>query len=75
MNVPAKANVRMLQMLRKKFALVRDVIRYTHLMKLVARVEDDRREEKVEEDGIFERDHTLNHHSRTHPDNQSHDHA
>jgi hypothetical protein len=54
MNVPAKANVRMLQMLRKKFALVRDVIRYTHLMKLVARVEDDRREEKVEEDGIFE---------------------
>ena len=43
-------------------------------MKLIARVEDNWRQKEIEEDGILERHHALNHHPRTHPDNQPHNH-
>ena len=57
-NVPTNANVKMTPKLRKKFSCsVSD--RFgdlrAHLFKLVARVQDDGRQEEVEEDGVFER--------------------
>jgi hypothetical protein len=43
-------------------------------VKFISRVENNRRKKEIEEDGIFEGDHTLNHHSWTYSNNQSNNH-
>ena len=57
MNVPTNANVRMTPKLRKKFSynhLSACLQSMTHLFELVARVENDRRQKEIEEEGMFE---------------------
>jgi hypothetical protein len=46
-----------------------------YLMEFIARVEDNRRQKKVEEDRVFEGDHALNHHAWAYSDNQAHNHT
>lgn len=56
-NVPKKAKVRITPKLRKKFSCRQLPVGLitAHLLQLVARVEDDRREEEVKEQRVLER--------------------